>query len=200
MPTTLKPSTILKEQEPVEVSIAIAALLKRLAKLYQIPNWDSDNEIILTEWIMENYSNETIETITRALTKPVSKEKTWRLTPDSVGEWMAYEIEKESAERERIAHNYKVSETKQNFPEEILKIWKENIDKVPEKRGYSMSDEDVEKEGALKEPKRTYVRPSDEQVIAYQKHIQWIRENYDSLTGRPKENWISEEEFLKRNF
>ena len=197
LPSTLRPNIIIREQPQVDVALEIAGLLNRLARLYQIPNWDETNTILLTEWVIEAYPAEEMETIRKALTRPFSSGKTWRLTPDTLTEWIGAEIEKQAIERERQAHNFKASEIQKELPEEILKVWKENIDKIPDVKKYSMSDEDVKKEGSEKVNDRTYIRPTDEQVIMNQLHIQWIRENYDSLTGKPKANWTSEEEWLK---
>lgn len=42
-----------------------------------------------------------------------------------------------------------------------------------------------------------YRPPIAAEVIAHDLHIQYIKENYDPYTGKPKEGWISEIEWLK---
>lgn len=42
-----------------------------------------------------------------------------------------------------------------------------------------------------------YTPPSEEKVLAHDLHIEYLRENYDVYTGKPKEGWISENEWLK---
>jgi hypothetical protein len=37
----------------------------------------------------------------------------------------------------------------------------------------------------------------NKQKTKHDLHIQWIRENYDSFTGKPKKEWVSESEWLK---
>lgn len=43
-----------------------------------------------------------------------------------------------------------------------------------------------------------YTPPTDEQIAAHDLHIQYIRENYDPYTGKKKENWQPEEEWIKK--
>ena len=94
-------------------------LLQRLSKLYQIPNWTEENAVILTEWIHENYKFETLDTIIQVLTNPPNTgQKNWRLTPDTIQEWMAIQLEKEAEEREK-EHEKKKLQAKEEiiFPD-----------------------------------------------------------------------------------
>lgn len=44
-----------------------------------------------------------------------------------------------------------------------------------------------------------YTPPSSEQVHAKELHLQYIRDNYDPITGKPKAEWIPESEWMKSN-
>lgn len=187
-----------------DAKIAICDMLARLAKLYQIPNWDAINEILLADWILETYPAETLDTITRALTKPRTVGKTWRLTPDVISEWMAVEIEADTAKREKEIHNAKHQEeevtdgwTNERF-NEIL----EAIDKAPGfKRGPSLSPQEVREEGQEKPKERGTIYPysTKEDYVARAMKLAWISENYDPRTGEKLPNWMSEDEWIRLN-
>jgi hypothetical protein len=92
----------LKEHDNKETKKMIALLIQRLSKLYQIPNWTEENAIMLTEWIFENYKYETMDVISKVLTNPPNTGKqNWRLTPDTIQEWMSIELEKQAEQREK---------------------------------------------------------------------------------------------------
>lgn len=86
-----------------ETSIqAISDALLRIGTLYQIPNFNSANALILAEWIAENYKHKTLALILDALKNPTiiyedgNVTRSWRLTPETVAIW----IEKRSTEQE----------------------------------------------------------------------------------------------------
>ena len=56
---------------------------------------------------------------------------------------------------------------------------KANLQELPETKGYRP--------------------PTAETVYLMQLHDAYIRENYDSITGKPKENWMSESEWQRLN-
>lgn len=96
---------VLRAQPPVEVISSLVGLLKRVARLYQIPGFKDEDALELADWILERYPTELSETVIRALKNPplVTNWKkdqvtNWRLTPDTIGEWMSIEIEKATAE------------------------------------------------------------------------------------------------------
>ncbi len=181
---TLKPSTVLREQPQAEVAIEIARLLKRLAKLYQVPNWDSDSEILLTEWIMDTYQTEQIETVIKCLTKPPiavkTEGKTWRLTPDVINSWMEREVEREIIEREKQIHNTKVEEREvgEGWTDERLAEWKKVIKNAP---GFK----------PLPKPER----PKDEYSTFRILRTEWAKETYNE-DGTPKEGALSFDEWI----
>ena len=194
LPTEVKAST----------QSAICDLLNRVAKLYQIPNWDELNAVLLSDWILETYPTATFETIQRALLKPRTVGKTWRLTPDVITEWMGFEIEQETIKREKEIHNAKQAEeqtgegwTDQRF-EEVLKA----IDAAPGfKRGPSLSPQQIRDEGQEQPKQRATIYPytTREEHIARAMKLAWISENYDPRTGEKLPNWMSEDEWIRLN-
>ena len=195
----LTPNTVLREQPKNEAAKTISAQLDKLARLFQIPNWDQMNTVLLTEWIMDTYPNELTETIISALSRPRIDSKVWRLTPDTITEWMQYEIEREAQERERQVHNAKQEEFRIEWTDQQFKEIQEAIDKAEGfKAGQRMSDKEVMQEGQTrpKWTKPTYT--SAEYIRSRELHLQWIRENFDPITAQKKATWISEEEWNTR--
>lgn len=140
--TTTSKGLIIKEQEAKETKKIIALLLQRLSKLYQIPNWTEENAVILTEWIHENYKYETLDTIMQVLTNPPNTgAKNWRLTPDTIQEWMSIQLEKEAEAREK-EHEKRKLQGKQDdiivpdvdFSKVIAGTWLENYIKTEKRK------------------------------------------------------------------
>jgi len=118
------PQRVINEQpDKLSVQKEIAALLERVVMLYQIPNWGAKNAILLSEWIMDNYKFETLETIKVCLKNPpVTGEKNWRLTPDTIREWFAIELEAQAERLEQEHSKRKEEEMNQRSALEIAPI------------------------------------------------------------------------------
>lgn len=110
---SLKPGAILKSQGDKDKTIMlISLLLMKVASLYQIPNWGEHQSIILSDWVYLNYQYDKLESVIKVLSNPpVDNDRNWRLTPDTIQVWMAIELERESAKREKEIYN-----AKQNHP------------------------------------------------------------------------------------
>ncbi len=96
-------SVILREQENKEAAISdIAKMLHRLAKLYQIPNWDGENAVLLAKWIIANYEYEPLDVVLDCLiTPPLTSDKNWRLTPDTIQSWFTIRLNENAIKREK---------------------------------------------------------------------------------------------------
>lgn len=200
MPSSLKPGTVLREQPNQSGTVhEICTLLKQIVKLYQIPNFDEINAVLLAEWIMDNYRNEQIETIIKCLSRPrmITNQRNWRLTPDTVQEWMVIEIEREAVEREKQIHNAKHEGIHMEWSGERLKEWEELINKSEGlKPPAPLTQKEILEEGQARK-KPNYVPPSAEYVIDHQLKVAWGRECHDLLTGKPNDKWMSFDEWIK---
>lgn len=93
----------------VDAQIEIKDMLLRIAKLYQIPNFDAEGAVLLAEWVLDEYKHSSFELIKRALNSPPrTGEKSWRLTPETITEWI-------EVTRERM-----ITETQQKESDERL--------------------------------------------------------------------------------
>ena len=109
---------VLAEQDKGQTIKLVCFLLQRLSKLYQLPNWTDENALILSEWIFDNYKFDSLDDVITCLKNPPSTgSKQWRLTPDTIQEWMAIILEKRAQQRE--IENEKL---KESFKDELPKV------------------------------------------------------------------------------
>lgn len=116
-------SVVLQEQKDKAITIElIAMMLKRLALLYQVPNFDNENAVLLSQWIMSTYKFETLEVIVECLeSPPKTGEKNWRLTPDTIESWFAIKLEEivKRKEREYEKEKLRIKEEESQRPPNI---------------------------------------------------------------------------------
>lgn len=116
------PLRLLPEEE---TQIEIKDMLLRIAKLYQIPNFDAESAFLLSEWVMDEYKHSSQELVRRALSNPPKgKDKSWRLTPETISEWVEITRVKIIDEEAR-----KESEARQS-QETFFPVISDNIDKL----------------------------------------------------------------------
>lgn len=82
-----------------------------------------------------------------------------------------------------------------------LEQWKESLSKVGDSHPIPvLTQKEIQEEGQER-PKENKTFPSTPPSIIRQMelHDQWIRECFDTYTGKPNENWMPEEEWIKLN-
>lgn len=96
-------SLVIREQPDKKATIEqIAKMLNQLAKLYQVPNFDGENAVLLAQWIVSEYQYEPLSVVLDCLIKPPSTgEKNWRLTPDTIESWLRIKLEDQAIQREK---------------------------------------------------------------------------------------------------
>jgi len=176
-------STVLVELPQESVIKVLVASLMKLAKMYQIKDFDTETAVLNAHWITQNYKHEQLETITRCLENPPSTgEKIWRITPDVISSWMAAMLDKFYSERERNIHNQKFIETEEGEPDPRLEEW---LKELEGKEGIRpISKEDIKYEGGDKPKKPNYVPPPLEYVIMADLRVKYANECTDLHTGK----------------
>lgn len=181
-------STVLVELPQESVIKVLVASLMKLAKLYQIKDFDTETAVLNAHWITQNYKYEQLETITRCLENPPSVgEKIWRITPDVVQSWMAAYLDKRYAEREKEIHNQKFQmdgsvDELNNESDPRLEAW---LKELETKEGIRpISKEDIKYEGGEKPKKPNYVPPPPEYVIMADLRVKYANECTDLHTGK----------------
>lgn len=183
------------------VEIYVASEIARLAanlninpalnvKSFQIPT--------IAQGLIENYKWESIEDFTLCFRRAAAGlyGEIFRLDGAVIGQWMSRYLDEKYDALEQRKAKFKPEKTvvRENNSEHADAC----IKKILENLGAPVSrDENNAKENAYQREKIGYTPPPDEVVLRRKLHIQWVRENFDPISGKPKENWISEEHWLK---
>lgn len=185
---------VIKEQ-PTKTAIEhVCGLLNRLVKLYQIPGFDEITCLLLAEWVIEKYPFETLETVTKCLSNPPrTSEKNWRLTPDTIQEWMEiYKTIPKPGKVYEVTDPGPISEETQKMLNEIVAG---GIKEIPSVSKFEISKaKDRPKHEAVS---RGYKFSTEEDHRLYDLRIEYSRTYHHPHTGARMDNWISWEEFLQ---
>lgn len=193
---------ILSEQPDKKLLIAeISSLLLRLVKLYQIPNFDEMSSVLLAEWICENYKFDSFKRVKACLQNPPrTEEKNWRLTPDTIREWMATELEKEAAERERINNLYKSKDADElhqvpDLPDHVNQLIEDYKNQLAGPKGIrSITEKEIKEEGRERPKKMEYVSPAQDYMNEWIEKVRIAQER----TVRERHPEMNEEQIQAR--
>lgn len=147
--------------------------------------------------------------------------KIYKLDGVEIGIWMSG-IEKDGKviQRGYLHEKYEVMETelmkekenlwqKSKVNTDWLQLWKDSIAKTDAEGGVKsttqnslyanqlrgMTDKEIKEEGQPKPKALNYPSTSQSMIDQHERHIQYVRENYDTYTGEKKATWISEDEW-----
>jgi hypothetical protein len=176
--------------------------------MYQIPNFDEESALGLAECVLERYKYELVETVVKCLEQPPhTGEKNWRLTPDTISDWMDITLDKQSELREREISMQKAKNAEimtveftvnEDLKPETKKMIQDYLDSLSgPKMVQAMTDKDVRKFGGERPYKSNlpYQSTSEEYLIEKELRRRWALEVHDKYTGKRLENWLSFEEW-----
>lgn len=176
--------------------------------MYQIPNFDEESCILLAVDTIERYQYEPVETLIKCLERPPSTgEKNWRLTPDTISEWMRITLEREADRLELEHQNQKTKkiefEVKTDISAETEKMIQDYINSLSDfKKAPALSQEYIKQNGQRNAKKVShssgYVQPSLEDVALREAKRIWALENTDLLTGKRLPDSLSFDEWMLR--
>lgn len=188
-------STVLIELPQESVIKVLCASLLRLAKMYQIKDFDTETAVLNAHWITQNYKYEQLQTVTKCLENPPSTgDKIWRITPDVIQDWFRAYLDRVYAEQERQIHNQKFTEEPEGDPDPRLEEWLKELDNNEAVR--PITEEEVKKEGQERPAKPHYVPPDAEYFILHQLKVRYGQECTDLHTGKVKPGMPSFEEWI----
>jgi hypothetical protein len=157
---------VLREQPDKVATIEqIAKMLHQLAKLYQIPNWDGENAVLLAKWILGKYECEPLEVVIDCLVNPpITKDKNWRLTPDTIQEWFAIKLDEQAQKREADYQKEKqrLRELESQVPENN---WPD-FDKLLAGTWYEEAKNGIDTEKKYQEIKEEYLKSQKKETSA----------------------------------
>lgn len=179
--------------EPETAIQAISEALLKIATLYQVPNFNEANAMILAEWTAENYRHKTLGLILGALRNPAiiyedgNVARSWRLTPETVAIW----IEKKAVDQEHQRQLRAAGEARigidGNFGQRMSEKTGELIKSYLKQLG----------DGMFKRLTAPQTTPEIERIDLLLKLIsQYRKESFDPITGKMKEDALDEREWL----
>ena len=184
----------------------IALLILKIARMYQIPNFDEEACILLAEDTIERYKYEPVEVLVKCLERPPSTgEKNWRLTPDTISEWMRITLEREADNLEREHKKLKSQKVEFDLPVDIKPetqaLIQGFINSLSTQKIAPLPDGYVQEYGQRK-PKKVshssgYVQPSQEEVVMLELRRRWMLANFDPITGKELDGFISFDEWIR---
>jgi hypothetical protein len=210
LPASLKPGTILKEQPNKETLEGhIASLLIKIAKTYQVPNFDEETALLLAIDTIDRYQYDPVDVLVKCLERPPSTgQKNWRLTPDTISEWMGIALEREADRLERAHQNKKTEkaeiEANLEISQETEKMVKDYINSLSDFKKVAPLPEGYEKEYGRREPKKVshsagYVQPSEQYIFLGEAKRTWALENTDLITGKRLQNSTNFDDWIKNH-
>ncbi len=210
MPASLTSGTVLREQaNKPQLEAHIASLLIKIAKMYQVPNFDEETALLLAIDTIDRYQYDPVDVLVKCLESPPSTgQKNWRLTPDTISEWMGIALEREADRLER-AHNNKKTEKAEieanpEISQETEKMVKDYINSLSDFKKVAPLPEGYEKEYGCREPKKVshsagYVQPSQQYIFLGEAKRTWALENTDMITGKRLPNSTNFDDWIKNH-
>ena len=176
--------------------------------MYQIPNFDEESALILAVDTIERFQYDPVDVLVKCLTSPPSTgEKNWRLTPDTISEWMSITLEREADNLEREHRKAKSVQLEFEVPKDIsIETQKKIQDYIDSLSGFNkvpgLSDDYI-KENGQRKPKKVshsscYVQPSKDEVVMKELKRIWAQGVFDPKTGQQNDNYLSFEEWILR--
>lgn len=207
--SSIERSVILKEQtDKKEVLKTLVYLLNRIAKLYQIPNFDNENAVLLASWINETYKYDPFDCIESALTNPGPLDSTsYRLTPDVVSEWIAIELDKRATQLESEHKKNKAKTIEFELPEHAEELSEETNRMIQDfindlskhQKPTPITSEMIQEMGKERIKPRSasagHLPCPAEYLAEKELKKKWMLECFDLNSGKPNENWMSWEEY-----
>lgn len=191
-----------KVVDPKSIEAFIAIELTKLKSMINIDdrlNLQSHQIPSIAASLLDLYSNESLADFKicfqRGSMGRYSGGKLLRLDGAILADWMqAYLEEKYQAVetklmQEKDKHGFEATESAKD-PDKWLTLWMESI-------GYKPQEANNAKVNEMERRKMSYVPPTEEQIRKKELHIQWIRDNYDPITGKPLATFKSEEDWIK---
>lgn len=177
--------------------------IMKIAKIYQIPNFDNTNAELLSEWLMDEYKHHDLALVQETLRNPPRlNDQAWRLTPDTLREWIDLTRIKQ-AEKANVKESQKRQDIEVIEPalsEETQKMVADYIASLmPEKTTYQLTKEQIQEEGQIrpKQKRAIYNSTPKEELVMKELKRQYYNECYDKYTGKQLDSWLSFEEWVK---
>lgn len=177
----MQPNLPLKKQDPKTLTEEITASILRLAKMYQVPNFDEVNAVLLADWVIEEYQHHELDLVQEALRKPpVLNDPAWRLTPDTLKVWIDLKRSErvEMKQRAESLIRQTDSQPEHKYTEDVNALIADYLNQLKEGPQVirSITEKEVKEEGQLRPKKKEYVAPGADYFNEWQKKMREYQE------------------------
>lgn len=198
---------IAEQPDKKDVIKLIANMLNRLASLYQIQGWSENRAADLAFWVYDNYKYDSIEDVIECFANPPeNQERDYRLTPDTIREWMSTRLEQTASKRENHQAHYQPEKETHNQPmpnvdkllnKFLAELKESKIADVPK-----LTKKEIREEGQSTPPIKKATASAQflttpEQAELKSLKIEWARIYTDLYTGKVKEGAPTFEQFVE---
>lgn len=205
------PLSVLARQAEKKVIKAILDLhLSRLSASFNMNLNLKDHQIgVIVEDLIAEYPNETIEDFLYVFRQARlgAYGEVYRLDSAVVFGWFKTHLEQkyERVEAKLMAekdNQYQVEIHKEAVPidkaQDYISQWLTSVGSIETKSIPPLTQKEIKEEGQDKPRKSTYNPPSKEYVVLKKLEIEWMRECFNPLTGKPNDAHLSFEEWLQK--
>ena len=195
-------SDLIKINGRENIILYIQFELIKVSGLVSVSGNLNDNQIqFIAKQLLEMFPNETLADFKICFERGCMGlyGQIYRMDGIVLGGWMEkyldekyYALEQQLVEeKENIYKPVDISPDSNVYINQLLEQLK------PTEKVRDISAKEIQEEG--KERPKSIKHPSTPESLVKQKfmHDEWIRQNYDPYTGKPKANWISEDEWMK---
>jgi hypothetical protein len=206
------PISVLARQAEKRVIKGILDLhLSKLAASFNMNLNLKDYQIaVIVEDLIQEYPNETIEDFIYVFRQARlgAYGDVYRLDSAVVFSWFKTHLDQkyERAEAKLYAEKdnpYQFEVSKDALPidkaQDYISQWLTNVSSIETKAIPYLTGNEIKEEGGEKPRKSTYKPPSKEYAILRELERQWMRECFNPLTGKPNENHLSFDEWIKKD-
>lgn len=198
--------------------------LIKLAESINVSGNLTDGQIsAIARGLIDDYPNETIADFKICFTKAAKGDygKVWKLDGIEVGVWVKtyldqkYDVLEEQLKNEKDIYKNQVFEQYRSGAD-WLKLWQEAIALDDDKENpakppstnlamlnhiRAMTPSEIENKGKVNPEHHNHPSTRLSEMQAHEKHIRYLKANYDTYTGKPlKDVWQKEETWNESNF
>ena len=125
-----------------------------------------------------------------------------------INDWFQkYLLQKYQAIEDKLMREKDEMYKPQTFSEEVqyqkvrerLAQWRQAVEGVGAKKIAPLTDEEIDKEGQEKPKANFHPYTSESQIRKHERHLEYLRQNYDKYTGDKLPTWMPEEKWNDAN-
>jgi hypothetical protein len=196
--------------DKIQIENIVAVLILKYGNMLAVSGGLKQGQALeIAKMLVEEYPYNSIEDFNVMLSRGVKSRygQIFRFDISVIYDWMQKYTDEFYEEKERLEKADKVqhvvtmvhqdrTEEENKRIDELLNGFLKQIESVEAKKPFSMSREDIQREG-MENPHRPKYTPDPEAVAMHEIRLRYYRENYDARTGTKKATWMGFDEWIR---